>query len=52
MFLAAIIRKINEWTRFRRNLAELAALSDRELSDVGIHRADIRRIAREAAQTA
>lgn len=32
---------------YRRTFAELAGLSDRELSDIGIARGDIRRIARE-----
>jgi uncharacterized protein YjiS (DUF1127 family) len=35
--------------RYNRTIKELLFLSDRELSDLGIHRADIRRIAREAA---
>lgn len=36
----------------RQTFAELAGLSDRELSDLGLSRGDIRRIAREAAQNA
>lgn len=36
----------------RTTYAELAALSDRELADLGMVRADIRRVAREAAQGA
>lgn len=46
MFITTIIRKINEWTRYRRNLRELGALTDRELADIGIVRDDIARIAR------
>ena len=34
---------------FGQTLRELSALTDRELSDLGMHRADIRRIAAEAA---
>lgn len=35
--------------RIRQTYAELAACSDRELDDMGIHRSEIGRIAREAA---
>ena len=34
---------------YRRTLGELSALSDRELSDLGIHRSAIRSIAHKAA---
>jgi uncharacterized protein YjiS (DUF1127 family) len=50
MFIATIIRKINEWTRYRRNMRELAALTDRELEDIGIHRSDVERLSWEAAR--
>lgn len=50
MFIATIIRKINEWTRYRRNVRELVALTDRELADIGIARADINRLAREGSR--
>ncbi|MFS8043667.1 DUF1127 domain-containing protein [Xanthobacter sp. AM33] len=36
----------------RRVSDELASLSDRELSDMGVSRSDIRRLAREAAAEA
>lgn len=36
----------------RQTYAELAGLSDRELSDLGLCRGDIRRIARESANGA
>ncbi|WP_432715793.1 DUF1127 domain-containing protein [Xanthobacter autotrophicus] len=36
----------------RRVVDELASLSDRELSDMGVSRSDIRRLAREAAEEA
>ncbi len=36
----------------RATYAELAALTDRELSDLGLSRGDIRRVAQEAAQGA
>lgn len=34
---------------FRRTVSELSAMSDRDLTDIGIDRADIRVIAQEAA---
>ena len=34
---------------FRRTFDELAALSDRELADLGLHRTEIRRVAYQAA---
>ncbi len=34
---------------YRRTLAELTALSDRDLADLGLFRADLRRVALEAA---
>lgn len=37
---------------YRSTLAELDALSDRDLSDLGLARADIGRVAREAAALA
>ena len=35
-------------SKYRRTVRELSQMSDRELRDIGIHRADIRRIARES----
>jgi uncharacterized protein YjiS (DUF1127 family) len=40
----------DRWQRYKRTVGELSALSSRDLADLGIQRADIRRIAREAAQ--
>lgn len=37
------------WRVYRRTLNELAALSPRELADLGLHRSMLRRIALEAA---
>lgn len=36
-----------DWRLYRRTLAELDALSDRDLADLGLFRHDIPRIARE-----
>ncbi len=38
--------KWNEWRSYRRTVDELSQLSTRELNDLGISRADIRRVAR------
>ncbi|MBN9044526.1 MAG: DUF1127 domain-containing protein [Rhizobiales bacterium] len=37
------------WKQYRQNLRELESCSDRELRDLGFSRADIHRVAREAA---
>ena len=44
--LSPIIRYIWDWQRYGRDVQELSRLSDRELTDIGITRCDIRRIAR------
>jgi uncharacterized protein YjiS (DUF1127 family) len=41
--------RFRRWQRYRRTLSELQMMTDRDLSDLGINRYDIRRIAREAA---
>ncbi len=45
------IRKLRiryqRWQRYRRTLAELRLMTDRDLADIGIRRWDIERIARE-----
>ena len=40
----------NTWKRYNRTVTELQALTNRELADLGIARADINRVAREAAR--
>ena len=42
--------RVTSWKRYNRTMNELNALSSRELDDLGIARADIGRIAREAAR--
>jgi len=42
--------RITTWKRYNRTVTELQALTNRELADLGISRADIVRIAREAAR--
>lgn len=48
--LTRLRERFQTWKIYRRTLDELRMLDDRELDDIGIHRADIRRIAREAAE--
>jgi uncharacterized protein YjiS (DUF1127 family) len=42
--------RITTWKRYSRTVAELNALSNRELDDLGIVRADIKSVARAAAR--
>ena len=44
-----VARTFTNWVKFRQTVTELGRMSSRELQDLGIHRADIRRIARGAA---
>ncbi|WP_099867817.1 DUF1127 domain-containing protein [Pararhizobium haloflavum] len=43
-----VTRSFNNWRKFRQTCNELNRMSDRELSDIGVNRADISRIARAA----
>jgi uncharacterized protein YjiS (DUF1127 family) len=43
--LALIARRYRAWRRYATLHRELSQLTDRELSDIGIHRSDIDRIA-------
>nr|WP_272209810.1 DUF1127 domain-containing protein [Marinicella sp. W31]MDC2875640.1 DUF1127 domain-containing protein [Marinicella sp. W31] len=44
-----VTRSFSNWMKYRRTVSELDRMSTRELSDLGINRGDIRRIARRAA---
>jgi uncharacterized protein YjiS (DUF1127 family) len=44
--VSAVITRFNEWRSYRRTVTELAGLTDRELTDIGISRADIAAVAR------
>jgi uncharacterized protein YjiS (DUF1127 family) len=46
----ALKTRYSTWKRYNRTVAELSALSSRELADLGIVRADIEQIARSAAR--
>lgn len=48
-FLGTVSRHAARQAAYRRTLNELRVLTDRDLADLGIARADIRRIAQEAA---
>jgi uncharacterized protein YjiS (DUF1127 family) len=50
MFLA-ILRFLQAWRRYNASLRELNQLGDRELSDIGISRSDIPRVAWDAANS-
>lgn len=43
-----IARSINNWRKYRQTVTELGRMSNRELGDLGIERADIDRVARTA----
>lgn len=43
-----VARTFTNWVKFRQTVTELGRMSARELQDLGIDRADIRRIARGA----
>jgi uncharacterized protein YjiS (DUF1127 family) len=47
-FFARASRALAEWRLYRQTRAELEALSDRELVDLGISRYDIDAIARQS----
>jgi len=42
--------RYSNWQRYKRTVSELASLTDRDLADLGIARADIQRLAREATR--
>ncbi|MDP8917481.1 MAG: DUF1127 domain-containing protein [Pseudomonadota bacterium] len=48
MFLSIVLSSLRRWLRSRETARQLNALSDRELSDIGIARHDITRVARQA----
>ena len=43
-----IARSLNNWRKYRQTVTELGRMSDRELTDLGVGRSDIRRVARNA----
>jgi uncharacterized protein YjiS (DUF1127 family) len=49
--LQPVVRFLQSWRRYNASLHELSRLDDRELSDIGISRSDIPRVAWEAANS-
>jgi uncharacterized protein YjiS (DUF1127 family) len=47
--IKTITQMFGAWRGYRDVVRELSAMSDRELSDIGLNRYDIGRIARESA---
>ena len=45
----SISTKLRFWRTYRRTVTELQGMTDRQLSDLGIGRSEINRIARQAA---
>jgi uncharacterized protein YjiS (DUF1127 family) len=48
--LSGIYNRFRRWRRYRDTVRELQGLSTHELNDLGIHRGDISRLAREASR--
>jgi uncharacterized protein YjiS (DUF1127 family) len=46
--ISTLKSNLRRWARVRNTIRELSALSDRELSDLGISRCDIRFVAKRA----
>jgi len=47
---SSIFRRFQDWKRYGAAMQELSQLSDRELADIGITRADIPRVAWDHAR--
>lgn len=43
-----VARSLNNWRKYRQTVSELGRMTNRELSDLGIARSDIRVVARAA----
>jgi uncharacterized protein YjiS (DUF1127 family) len=43
-----VARSLNNWRKYRRTIAELGRMTNRELNDLGIARSEIHNVARAA----
>jgi uncharacterized protein YjiS (DUF1127 family) len=50
MLMSLVLTQVQRWLTYHKTIRELERLSERELSDLGIGRADIRHVARQAAR--
>jgi uncharacterized protein YjiS (DUF1127 family) len=48
MTIKSIAAKFNAWRRYRTSVRELSQLTDRELRDLGLTRAEIESVARKS----
>lgn len=51
-WLQGLANRYHQYRTFRHTLNELTTLSDRELSDLGLHRSMLKRVAYQAAYEA
>jgi uncharacterized protein YjiS (DUF1127 family) len=49
IIIHAFVERVRRWAMYRNTVRELSVLSDRDLSDLGINRADIEYVARKHA---
>jgi uncharacterized protein YjiS (DUF1127 family) len=48
--LSTIVHNVANWRRYRAGVRELASLDDRSLSDIGIHRSQIKQVAKSGSR--
>jgi uncharacterized protein YjiS (DUF1127 family) len=49
IIIHAFVERLRRWVMYRNTVRELSVLSDRDLNDLGINRADIEYVARKHA---